>query len=106
MPLCAGLPRRPQTSMKRGTPLAALFAMAIGPVLGSIHRASKRFSILSTPPSRREWVWDWRSVAPLLRITAAGFGPYRMTVPVWHLSLRYPLKLRARHNRSAEDGLE
>jgi C4-dicarboxylate-specific signal transduction histidine kinase len=53
------------------------------------HRISKRSSILSTPPSRREWGWGWRSAARLLRTTAGGCGPYRMMVPARRFNLRF-----------------
>ena len=33
-------------------------------------------------PSRKAWEWVWRLAVRLLKITAGGFGPYRMTVPV------------------------
>ena len=57
--------------------------------IGIDHRISIRSSILSTPPSRRAWVWDWRSAVRLLRTTAGGFGPYRMTVPGQRFNLRF-----------------
>ena len=60
-------------------------------------RISTRSSILSTPPSRREWVWDWRSAARLLRTTAVGYGPYQMTVPARRFNLR--CRLVAKKNR-------
>src|SRR5439155_23013050 len=50
--------------------------------------------MLFTPPNRREWVWDWRSVAPLLRTTAAGFGPYRMMARAQHFNSRCRLVVR------------
>ena len=59
------------------------------PALGSTERMSKRSSMLSTPPSRKGWGWDWRSVAPLLRITVGSYGPHRMTVPAQHFSLLF-----------------
>src|SRR5262247_1173945 len=48
---------------------------------------SKRFSMLSTQPSRRGWGWDWRSAGPLLRVTAGSYRSCRTTVPAQHFSL-------------------
>ena len=45
------------------------------PVSGSMHRISKRSSMLSTPPSHRAWGWGWRSAVRLSRTTAGGCGP-------------------------------
>jgi signal transduction histidine kinase len=36
--------------------------------------------------SRKEWVWGWRSVAPLLRITAGGSGRQRIPTKVRRFS--------------------
>ena len=57
--------------------------------IGVDRRMSKRSSMLSTQPSRRGWGWDWRSAAPLLRITAGSYGSYRTTVTAQRFSLLF-----------------
>src|SRR5882724_5144459 len=56
--------------------------------------------MLSTPPSRREWGWGWRSVARLLRITAGDCGRQRMKAEAQCFSLRCQEVARGRHDRS------
>jgi len=52
-----------------------------------IRRAPNECLMLSVPPNPTTWAWVYRSVVPLLKVTAAGFGPYRTTVPAQPFNL-------------------
>ena len=45
-----------------------------------IQGASNESLMLSTPPNPAAWVWGYRSVVRLLKVTADGFGLLRTTV--------------------------
>jgi hypothetical protein len=51
--------------------------------------------MLFTAPNPPAWVWGYRSVVRLLKVTVGGYGPLRTTVPAQPFNSRFEMSVES-----------